>query len=99
MNIILRSAVRILRFSGGTNEMHRILLIIMLALAVGCAGAPESDDTSSAETESGCPSWMVAVEEDGVWRGISSSANGKSSRPKNVGEVQAYATDLVVGLE
>jgi hypothetical protein len=65
MNIILRSAVRILRFSGGTNEMHRILLIIMLALAVGCAGAPESDDTSSAETESGCPSWMVAVEEDG----------------------------------
>jgi hypothetical protein len=45
--------------------MHRILVIMTLALAAGCAGAPESEERSSAETGSDCPSWTVAVEEDG----------------------------------
>ena len=39
--------------------------MLCVLVAVGCAGAPVTDDTPVAETESKCPDWTVEIEEDG----------------------------------
>lgn len=44
--------------------MVKILISSLLLLAAGCAGAPASGDSSSAETDGECQSHQVVVEED-----------------------------------
>jgi len=42
--------------------MFRTLIIMVLALVVGCADTPDREDSDSSELE--CPSWKIEVVED-----------------------------------
>lgn len=44
--------------------MWRFLILIIFLLAAGCAGTSDGVNSSSTQTESGCPSWKIIVVED-----------------------------------
>jgi hypothetical protein len=42
--------------------MWRILVVLTVAIAAGCAETPDREDSAKSE----CPEWKIEVEDDGV---------------------------------